>query len=49
MDRVIQKSLRKSITEEISHLNHLNAEFLALIRKLKSYDSETIEAATQRL
>lgn len=49
MERVIQKSLRKTITEEISQLNNLNAEFLALIRKLKLYDMETIEAGSQRL
>lgn len=49
MERVIEKSLRKSIADEITHINAANTDFYALINKLGSFDLQNNPACNQRL
>lgn len=41
--------MRKTVADEISHLNHAASDFHAMTRKLKDYDTQTVESAIPRL
>ena len=49
MQRVVQKSLKMTIIQEISELNRNNIEFYALLRKLQEFNHTNSEVVNQRM
>ena len=42
MEKIIEKSLKKQITEELFQINNTNSELLAWLRKLSNLDFNAI-------